>query len=116
MKLWRLLTVLISDEGDRVELTVWGRPTNSSSDLQNLILSSGIFDSAFLCPAHAVACFITAKLHVESQDLIYGFSHFLPESIAADSDIIALVFQYLGIFWVVEWRSEGGSDETSEDN
>jgi hypothetical protein len=96
--LW-LVTVLVSEEGDGVKLAVWGVPANGSADDQMLLLSASIFDLSLFCPCHAVAGFITAidGRSVEFGNFAKAFHTFSPESIAADSDVVAFVFQYLGI-------------------
>lgn len=56
-----LETVLVGDEGDRVELTVGSVPADGAADDQVLVLGASISDLGLFRPCDTVAGFVTAN-------------------------------------------------------
>lgn len=54
-----LITVLVSQEGDCVDLAVWGSPRDCSADDEVFFWGAGVFYFGGLASRHSIAGFVT---------------------------------------------------------
>lgn len=101
--LWKVVAsgleaVLVSQEGDCVDLAVWGGPRDGSADDEVFFWGSGVLHFGGLASGHSVAGFITENnFFINAHPYSSHCLSLLRETVSSDSDVIAFVFQDLGI-------------------